>query len=200
MPRSIRGSDSWTGGQRELDDILQVYSEYLNTARTYEDEGRTEEALLHSVFALDLLLGGESGDSLTAVLADRVAMLSHLALKQDYQRVVRFVRETYDMRSGYVHRGRRGRLAESTKERLIDRLEQQKEIARAVFGAGCFARSQPWCDVPDARKVWLGRIDILRKKLEIGQGLDPNDVQDLGLDRIELHQGKPASVSIRWGT
>ena len=119
-------------GTKGLDDILQAYSEYLNTARNYEDEGRTEEALLHSVFALDLLLGGESGDSLTAVLADRVAMLSHLALKQDLQEIVRFVRETYDMRSGYVHRGQRGKLSESTRETLIDRLGRLKAITRAV--------------------------------------------------------------------
>jgi hypothetical protein len=185
-------------GSRALDDILQVYSEYLSTARNYEDVGRTEEALLHLVFALDLLLGGEAGDSLTAVLADRVAMLSHLALKQDYHEVGRFVRDTYDMRSGYVHRGQRGKLSESTRETLIVRLGRLNGITRAVLGAACFARSQPWCEVREARKVWLGRIDILRKKLEIGQGLDPIDVQQLGLDRIELGQVTPAYVSIKW--
>jgi hypothetical protein len=44
----------------------------------------------------------------------------------------------------------------------------------------------------------LGRIDILRKKYEIGQGLDPKDVEELGLNRVVLGQGKIASVSIRW--
>jgi hypothetical protein len=185
-------------GTRGLDDILQAYSEYLYTARNYESDGRIEEALLHSVFALDLLLGGEAGDSLTAVFADRVAMLTHLGLKQDYQAVARFIRETYDMRSGYVHRGERGKLSESTKDTLIDRLGRLKTISRAVLAAACFARGQSWCVGGDARQVWLGRIDILRKKYEIGQGLDPKDVEELGLNRVVLGQGKIASVSIRW--
>jgi hypothetical protein len=185
-------------GTRGLDDILQAYSEYLYTARTYESEGRVEEALVHSVFALDLLLGGEAGDSLTAVLADRVAMLSHIALSLSYQEVVRFVRDTYDMRSGYVHRGQRGKLSDPSKETLKDRLGRLKIITHAVLAAACFARGQSWCVGPDARKVWLGRIDILRKKNEIGQGLDPNDVEMLGLTRIVLGQGKVASASINW--
>ena len=126
-------------------------------------------------------------------------MLTHIGLKQDYQEVARFVRETYDMRSRYVHRGERGKLSESTKGTLIDRLGRLKTITRAVLAAACFARVQEtWCVDPDARKFWLGRLDILRKKFEINQGLDSSDVEVLGLHRIAVGQGKIASVSIRW--
>ena len=86
-------------GSKGLDDILQTYVEYLSTARNYEEDGRTEEALLHSVFALDLLLGGSTKDPLTSLLAERAAILTHLALNQEFDKVVQFVRDTYDMRT-----------------------------------------------------------------------------------------------------
>jgi hypothetical protein len=185
-------------GSKELDDHLQTYCNYLNAAKTFDFEGRREESLLHLVCALDFLLGGKAEEALTFVLAERVAMLSHLALKQDFETVVRFVKNTYDMRSGYVHRGERGKPLETKGDSLDDRLERLKGITRVVLGAACFARNQSWSDVSSAREVWLGRIDILRTKVKIGQGLDPNDVQDLGLDRVELAPGGVPSVHIRW--
>jgi hypothetical protein len=193
--RSSLNLGDW--GSRGLDDLLQTYVEYLYAARSYEEDGRVEEALLHSVFALDLLLGGSAMEPLTSHLAERVAMLSHLVLNEDFESIARFVRDTYDMRSAYVHRGKFGRLSEETKETLVNHLRRLKAICLVVLGTACFVRSQPWCDTDDARKVWLGRIDILRTKRGIGQGLDPTDVRELGLDRIELGDGKTSFVSIR---
>src|SRR5262249_20518634 len=145
----------------------------------------------------DLLLGGSAKEALTSLLAERVAMLSHLVLNEDFESIARFVRDTYEMRSAYVHRGKLGRLSGETKEILVNHLRRLKAICLVVLGTACFARSQPWCDTDDARKVWLGKIDILRTKRGIGQGLDPTDVRELGLDRIELGDGKTSFVSIR---
>ncbi|WP_337173502.1 hypothetical protein [Paludisphaera sp.] len=185
-------------GTKGLDGTIQLFAEYLYTARNFEDDGRIEEALLHSVFALDLLLGGESGESLTAALAGRAAMVSHMALGKDFDEVDRFVRQSYDMRSGYVHRGERGNLSESSRDSLVDRYSRLKAICRAVLGAACFARVQPWSDHPDAKRIWLGRIDILIKKRDIGQSLDADEVGTLGLDKCDLDHGKIPGVTIRW--
>ena len=64
-------------GDLPLDENLQAYAEYIMAAKNLEADYRFEEAFLHVVFGLDLLLGGKSEEPLTAVLAERVGLLSH---------------------------------------------------------------------------------------------------------------------------
>lgn len=56
--------DDWN--ERCLDPSIQAFSQYLTTAQDHRHNDRIEEGLLHVVFALDLLLGGSSGEALTA--------------------------------------------------------------------------------------------------------------------------------------
>jgi hypothetical protein len=96
--------------QRPLDASIQGFSQYVTAAQDHKGDDRIEEGLLHIVFALDLLLGGSSGEALTAVLAERTAIVSHLAVGRSIEETIGFVKECYDMRSAYVHRGEKGRL------------------------------------------------------------------------------------------
>lgn len=121
--RSALKLDDWE--QKPLDPLIQTFCQYFTTAQDHERQGDVEGALLHLVFALDLLLGGSAGDALTAVLADRVAIVAHLPLRKNLSDVVKFVKECYDMRSDYVHRGKKGTLTG-----LVDRLEELLRVAR----------------------------------------------------------------------
>jgi hypothetical protein len=185
-------------GKRPLDDKLQVYCEYLAAARNHQNEGRLEEALLHVVFGLDVLLGGKSDDALTHVFSGRGAVLSHLALGMSIDQVEKFLKECYDMRSGYVHRGEMGKLgASAVLDEKARRLEQLLDCARAVLGAACFARLQPWCQSDDPRKAWLiGRVDVVRKKLEAGITDVDSDLKELGLDAVQLNSDAGTVVRI----
>jgi hypothetical protein len=181
--------DDWN--ERFLDPLIQAFSQYLTAAQEHERNDRIEEGLLHVVFALDLLLGGSSGETLTAVLAERTAIVSHLAVGTPIEEVIAFVKGCYDMRSGYVHRGEKGRLVG-----LNERFERLFRIARAVLGAACFARLQPWCQHKDARDAWVKRIDILRAKYTAGLPLEQTEREELGLEQITLRTGQLVSVFI----
>lgn len=183
--------------KRPLDPWIQTFCHYIAAARDYDGDGRIEEALLHLVFGLDLLLGGESGEALTTVLAERVAFLSHLAVMRPLKEVATFVRECYDLRSGYVHRGGKGTLGEAKGSMgLRERFDRLALVARAILGAACFARLQAWCQEAEARYAWIKRIDVLRAKNDAGLGVDTADLDGLGLTQVRIQEGKLPSVSI----
>jgi hypothetical protein len=175
--------------QRPLDASIQAFSQYLTAAQDHERNDRIEEGLLHIVFALDLLLGGSSGEALTVVLAGRTAIVSHLAVGRPIEEVIAFVKECYDMRSAYVHRGEKGSLAG-----LNERFARLFQIARAVLGAACFARLQRWCQHTDARDAWVKRIDVLRARLTAGLPFAPAELAELGLAQIRVRTGELVSV------
>lgn len=91
----------------------------------------------------------------------------------------------------YVHRGEKGRLVG-----LNERFATLFRIARAVLGAACFARLQPWCQNKDARDTWVKRIDILRARYTAGLALAETELEDLGLEQIRLRTGELVSVFI----
>ncbi|MBP88874.1 MAG: hypothetical protein CMJ64_19535 [Planctomycetaceae bacterium] len=162
-------------GDRGLDKIVHTFCEYVQAAIHHQDANRTEEALLHTVFGLDLLLGGAKDDALTKVLAERVGYLAAIPLGVDAQETIKFVRDTYDLRSGYAHRGERGTLGA-----IATRYERLSEIANVVVSLACWARQQPWCQDRDS---WIRRIDLLRA---LHDASDPTEdvSQQLGLHAI----------------
>jgi hypothetical protein len=183
--------------KRALDPSIQRFSEYVSEALLYERQGKFEEALLHLVFALDLLLGGDAGESLTEVVAERVAILCHRALGQTVEQVIPLIRETYKMRSGYAHRGEKGMLGAGAKQGSLDVIVASLgRISRAALGAACFARQQHWCEGPEARKQWVKRVDVLRAKRQAGMPLEEGDLTDLGINLIRLTPDKTAGVGI----
>lgn len=186
-------------GGRSLDVVIQRYAEYLQLSRQFEGNERLEDALLHLVYALDLMLGGEADEKLTSVLAGRAAILSQHTVSVGVKDLETFLRECYDMRSGYAHRGQRGELdSGASGMTLTDRFQRLLQIARAVLGAACFARQQEWCIGEDAKKRWVGRIDVARKKIEAGYALDEQDFASLGINRLQLCEGQVPAVQIEW--
>ncbi len=190
---------------RELDSKLQVFSEYFFAAEEMSFRGRIDEATLHLVFALDLLLGGKAGDALTKVLASRVAMLSHLALDLKFDEQRKFIEESYDLRSGYVHRGSKFDLSKlSTKagESIENRFQRLAQTSRVLFAAGCFARQQSWCSGANAYDKWISRIDLLCQTQSAGKNLRADDLDELGIHHIrsKKEDTKAPLVNIDWGS
>lgn len=186
-------------GRRPLDSIVQRFCEYRSTAEAFERDGMMEEALLHSIFGLDLLLGGEAQEALTVVLSERIAILVHVALGCSIPGMIKFIRDSYNMRSGYAHRGQRGEFDVPYEGlRLSERLKELGRTYRAIFGAACFARLQPWTQDGDARSSWVRRVDILRAKHKAGMALATSDLQDLGLDRVRLMEDGLPAVLVDW--
>jgi hypothetical protein len=183
--RTNLGLEDW--GKRPLDETVQRFCEYFTGAQALAASGRLEEALLHFVFGLDLLLGGEAKEALTELLSERTALLTHRCLGQSMSDLQGFVKDCYDMRSGYAHRGKRGTLDTGqggiTLEGRVDLLEF---IGRVVFGASCVARRESWAQTKDARAVWMKRIYLLRAKLAASMALDAADYASLGLDRVQI--------------
>lgn len=187
--------DDW--GKFGLDDSIQLYCEYLQAAAEHKEEGRVEEALLHTVFALDLLLGGEAEEPLTTLLADRVGLLSHRSLEMNATDVIKFVKDTYSMRSRYVHRGERGRLSlPKPGMTLLERYELLQKCSAVIFAAVCWARHQSWCH---ERDNWLARLDVLRAKNNAGDSID-EEVKQLGLNRIRKSESSVPRFVIDWDT
>jgi len=181
---------------------LQAFCEYLQTAREFEDNGRLEEALLHHVFGLDLILGGESSVPLKNTLATRIAILANTPMKSDFQEVVAFIGDTYDLRSSYVHRGEKGKLDQAKpKMSIADRLKRLSEISKIVLAAGIHSRKQKWCIGSDARNKWVAQIDLAVATRNAGKELSQNDIDQLGLDRISLQSGDLVpNIRISWKT
>jgi len=188
----LRLSDFGVNG---LDNSIQLYSGYIAAAIDYEQSGQLEEALLHSIFALDLLLGGKSDEPLTAILAERTGFLCFQSMDLTLKDATKFVRETYDLRSGYAHRGEKGSLDKLVSGlTLADRYAQIKTICRVVLLAACWARRQDWCK---ERDNWMARIDLLRARSRTGDSVD-TELECLGLNRIEKTKQYLSGFQIDW--
>jgi hypothetical protein len=124
-------------------------------------------------------------------------MLSHICIGKSLDDIKRFVKDSYEMRSSYVHRGGRGKLAEPASSiELVDRMKRLTDVVRSILGAACFARREDWAQVPDARKVWMARVDLLTAKVRAGINLSSEDLRSLGLDQVRLRPGEVSRVAI----
>lgn len=178
-----------------LDNYLQQFSEYIMVAQGFAGEMRLEEAFLHYIFGLDVLLGGEAGESLTEILAGRVAVICHKILGKPQDEIFKSIKFYYSLRSGYAHRGEKGRLetALPRDKRFADLLVDLEKICKIIFAAGCAARLKPWSsqvNEKEARSNWISRIDIILTKQDAAMPISREEISDIGIDEICLVNDK----------
>jgi hypothetical protein len=180
-----------------IDDHLQSFCEYLQKA---SDVGQgIEEGILYRIFGLDLLLGGGANKELVETLASRVAVLCHRAFGDEFEEVKKFVRNTYGLRSSYVHRGKLGNLAaESAGMTLLERNKRLGQLCQIVFAAGVFARQKTWCQGEDGHEQWLNNIDFIIATRKAGKKVQLEDISNLGLDKIRFLDDKEPPFEISW--
>lgn len=180
-----------------IDDHLQSFCEYLQKAS--DDYQGIEEGILYRIFGLDLLLGAVANKELVETLASRVAVLCHRAFGDEFEEVKKFVRNTYGLRSSYVHRGKLGNLAaESAGITLLARNKRLDQLCQIVFAAGVFARQKTWCQGEDGHERWLNNIDFIIATRKAGKKVQLEDISNLGLDRIRFLDDKEPPFEISW--
>lgn len=173
-----------------LDQSIQTFCHYLNAARDHYTEGRTEEAVLHLLFSLEMLLGGLSYDASSADVVERLACVVSSTTKRGFYDVVDYLKRCYKMRNRYVHGGGKGdAIDDSINAEMKDNFRQLSEWASIVLGVALFSRKQTWCQGTDAYGSWLNRIEGVRKKCVSRIEPDTDEIASLGLNRIEISGG-----------
>ena len=176
--------------KQPLDPSIQTFCHYFNAARDHYGDGRTEEAVLHLVFALEMLLGGLSYDSSSRDVVERVACLVCSSTKRAFNEIVDCVRGCYNVRNRYVHGGGKGTaIDDRINADWKDNFRQLSEWASIVLGAALFARQQVWCQGTDAYGSWLNKIESVRRKYVSRIGPDTDEMACLGLSRIDISGG-----------
>ena len=154
----------------EIHQSLRNYCHFLALGVEHQNLGREAEGFLHYVIALDLLLGDKGAS--TESISTRCAALTHRALKKDYYIVVKNVREIYDARSKYVHKGR------NAEPRLSDLVKTIcREVAFCLFRLQREQRSRE----NGFEERWLKDIDYLVAAIEANRPLAGEDLQRAGV-------------------
>ena len=167
-------------GDSEVHRTLSTYTRFIFRAHRHEFDGNQDEAFLHFVISLDLLLS--EGDELSKTVMRRAACLVHRPLSMSFERACRHVRGLYDARSKYVHEGR------AVKS---EALEQVKAVAREVLW--CLMRAQRATDSRDSGFVarWLKRIDHLCSAFEIDESPPGDEWARVGIEALDAPEEGP---------
>jgi hypothetical protein len=165
---------------KPLDKAVETFCTFLQRAHDHRLRGRGDEAALHFVIALDLVLGleGRSAES----VAERAAVVTHRPLGQSMQDQVRRVKQLYDSRSKYVHEGRpfsSGDIEEA--ERVAT---QVLWALLAVSGAG----------VLSSTSEWLKKVNYVAAALKDGRALPDAEFTALGVVGAEVRGAPPNRV------
>lgn len=154
----------------EAAETIRKFASFLVRARAHAAQGRTDEAFLHHVIALDLLLGEEQGATRSVSAGAGVILLGDAdqGLKAHADRVKRL----YDVRSQYVHSGR-----------PVDprEIEDAAGVTGAVLSALLRYQSTPAAKGEGATGRWLRLLDYLATATEAGKPPSGEDRRDAGL-------------------
>lgn len=158
--------EKWTD-DRPLDASIRSYARFMQRAWRHKHEARTDEAFLHFVISLDLLLG-EQGQSTDSV-CQRAAMLTSAQNEGDMAGEKRTLQGLYRARSKYVHEGRPVSDADlSSVERVC------LEVLWTLLTARCNG-------IVDDPADWLGRIDFAAAAARAGQQVDEAVLRSVGI-------------------
>lgn len=167
-----------------MHEMVRTYVRFLARAWRYQAAKQPDEALLHAVIALELLLVDES-QQISAVLQRRAALLSHRTLGRDYVATKKMVGAVYDARSRYVHEGLSSR---------ADDLADARRVCEAVLYCLFRVHSSPSPTDQDARHDWLRHIDLAASHLEAGQVPSPELLTRLGIAAADAGQVEGGSA------
>ncbi len=152
---------------KPLHTAITSYCRFLQRAQTHRLHGRSDEAFLHFVIALDLLLGleGRSSDSVCL----RAAILVHRQLERSFQAQISQLKRLYDHRSKYVHEGK------PVNEN--DLLEIEKICTEVLWDLLATSASCRFNDID----AWLKQIDFIASAMKASRELPENEFQTLGI-------------------
>ena len=166
--------------EKQLDRSIKSYCTFLQRAHTHRHSGRTDEAFLHFIFAIDLLFGTERRSTKSICL--RVSTLVYRQLENDFKEQVNIVKRLYDRRSKYVHKG---------KSADKNDIEEAEKVCIEVL----------WCllAVSGSGKVddlssWLKQLDFVSGGIEASKSISDSDIQSLGIPALGSKRIAPNRV------
>ena len=162
------GFDSFT--ECEIHQMMRSYFHFLALAARHHHGGRTAEGFLHSVIAIDLLLGEKNAT--TQAVTKRAATLC-LGRKTALVQAINECERVYDGRSRYVHQG----------QRPDDELASlASEISREI--GFCLLRLQHNSAnrLTGFRDRWVREIDYVTAALKAGRNLPTADLANVGIE------------------
>jgi hypothetical protein len=155
----------------DLPPAVASYSRFLARAKRHEEAGLMDDAFLHHIIALDLLLGDSRGS--TAAVSGRAGVLVSAGDLKLFEDTAKLVKRLYQDRSAFVHSGKatpKGALAEA------------RGITSPILMALLRASKRSLCQ-PKGIDNYLKLLDHCKTTMELGRALSPADLEDCGLDR-----------------
>ncbi|HVW30407.1 MAG TPA: hypothetical protein VHC69_33850 [Polyangiaceae bacterium] len=142
-----------------------AYARFVSRAVRHRHDGRPDEAFVHFVIALDLLLGSSEASSKS--VSERAAVVTFQVLDVEFGEALRRVRILYDARSKYVHEGR------PVDAPLLD---QASQICREVlFALLRFVRLSAHRSDAHLVNTWHRELDLCVANLNAKREVAPKD-------------------------
>lgn len=154
-----------------LDRSIKLFASFVARARRHQLNGLVDEALLHFIIALELLFGVREG--IQRSVSERVGVLTFRAIGRSYEDQRGWINKIYDLRSRYVHEGKK--IADN------ERVEELYTLCQQVFR--CLLRLQAAnCQSSQKEKEtlerWLSLLDFLSKGLIAGIAIHPDQFNE----------------------
>ncbi|PYJ55968.1 MAG: hypothetical protein DME82_05820 [Verrucomicrobia bacterium] len=150
---------------------IRIFAEFVVRAIQHDIDGRSNEALLHFVIALELIFG--EPQTIQRSVSERVALITCRENGKSFDQQRAWVEQIYDLRSRYVHSG------VDIENKLP--LEQLRAVCQQVFK--CLMRLQAAYPQRQSRndtvlKGWLRDLDYLAKGMIAGKQPDDRQLKD----------------------
>lgn len=166
---------------KPLDSAIESYCRFLQRAQTHRLQGRPDEAFLHFVIALDLLLGLEGRSSESVCL--RAAILVHRQLERSLDAQISQLKRLYDRRSKYVHEGKRA--SEN------DLLEIEQICTEVLWDLLATSASCRFNDID----TWLKQIDFIASAMKASREIPDTEFQSVGIPKMGCKRIPPNRIS-----
>jgi hypothetical protein len=138
----------------------------------YRSKGATDDAFVHFIIALDLLFGEK--DASNQAISKRAAMLTHQALGISYHEMLQQIKKLYDIRSKFVHEGRK--VPESD-------LASAQPIMQEIFTSLMRIQSKTEYKTDGAMTLWLKGIDYLCAAIDASKPISDDEFEALGISK-----------------
>jgi hypothetical protein len=170
VTKSLKERFAFEGlGTHEFATSVGTFCRFVTRSRAHEAYGRTDEAFLHQVIALDLLFG--TRQEITRSVCRRTAVLVAATQNLTFERSLKLVEDVYSKRSRYVHAG---------EPVGGDDLSRIQPIVNSVFEALMRHHGHPRSREAGFFDDWCKQLDYAAAAFEAGRILDPDDLVGLG--------------------
>ncbi|PQJ12303.1 hypothetical protein CJD36_000665 [Flavipsychrobacter stenotrophus] len=157
----------------EFHKTIQSFTRFNAKAYIHFYDNRINEAFLHFVIALDLLLG-DKGES-TQTVSNRTAILTYLTFNVSFQDQKKTIQKIYDARSKYVHNG---------EDVNILLLKSLMEVCRIILDILFYMQSQPDNEKAIFHK-WIKKLDYVVASYDAGIIISNDELKEIGIYKKE---------------